>query len=319
MQPGRLKLDNPVFADALRQNRRSADYTRRPAHPETIQDMAFVRVQAVAPKRRPQPSTGQNNHMRRAEPTRRPQSLPKQVVEAPHAADNQVATPKRRPRRHQALYVMAAVLFMLGGYIAYDGWRANHKVAAQVEQLQKQTVRADGVSAQSNEVVVPSTEKPTDAIIRSYAVAPNVPRYIDVPKLGVHSRVMSMSVDRNNELQAPTNVHNAGWYNASAQPGQMGAMLVDGHSGIGNYKGVFNSIGTLVAGDVITVTRGDGTKFDYRVVRTETVDEANVNMAGMLVSADTAKPGLNLITCAGDQLPGTYQLAQRTLVYAVMP
>lgn len=321
MQPGRLKLDNPVFADALRHNRRSADYARRPAHPATIQDVAFVRARAVAPSRQAHPSTNQGIRLQNAEPSRR-QTEPKKLAQAPVlSANNQATKPirKRHSRRPHALYMLAIGLFIVGSYVAYDGWRANHKVAAQVEQLQKQTTKSEGSATDGTEAVVPSTDKPADAIVRNYAVAPNLPRYIDVPKLGVHARVMSLSVDRNNELQAPTNVHNAGWYNASAQPGQTGAMLVDGHSGIGNYKGVFHSIGSLVAGDVITITRGDGTRFNYQVVRTETVDEANVNMASMLVSADTAKPGLNLITCAGEQLPGTYQLAQRTLVYAVMP
>lgn len=322
MQPARLKLDNPVFADALRHNRRSTGYARRPVHPATIQDMTFVRARTAVPKVQYQTSASQNAQtpIARGQPMSGAQTTLRQIDKKanPQVVNDEAVVTVRRLKRHRILYMLAIGLFIFGGYIAFDGWRANQQVAAQVEQLQKQTRQAEGSVVETASAVIPSTEKPTETAVRNYAVAPNMPRYIDVPKLGVHARVLSMSVDRNNELLAPTNVHNAGWYNASAQPGQMGAMLVDGHSGIGNYKGVFHSIGTLAAGDVITITRGDGTTFEYYVVRTETIDEANVNMAGMLVSADTAKPGLNLITCAGDQLPGTYQLAQRTLVYAVM-
>ena len=50
----------------------------------------------------------------------------------------------------------------------------------------------------------------------------------------------------------------------------------------------------------------------------ETVDDEDVDMAKLLVSADTAKPGLSLITCAGDVIPGTLHLDKRILVRAVM-
>lgn len=313
MQPGRIRLDNPVFAGTLRRSSRSVIYDRRELQAATVQDIVAVRTQPAVKRptlqtqRQPRPNL---QHLRP-----KPAAAPVLHTTQPEAVSQNSKAQAKKPR-HQMIvfYTLAALLFVAGGYIAYDGWRANHKVAAQVKELQKKATTA----ANNDESAAPSTDKPSATDIKSYAVAPNLPRYVDIAKLGVHARVMSMSVDRKNELQAPTNVHNAGWYNASAQPGQTGAMLVDGHSGIGNYKGIFHDIGTLAAGDVITVTRGDGAKFDYQVVRTETVDAAKVNMASLLVSADTARPGLNLITCAGDQLPGTYQLAQRTIVYAVM-
>jgi len=81
---------------------------------------------------------------------------------------------------------------------------------------------------------------------------------------------------------------------------------------------VFYQLGQLVAGDPIAITRGDGKQFTYLVAKVQTVDTKDVDMASMLVSADTAKPGLNLITCAGKQIPGTSELSQRVLVYAVL-
>lgn len=74
----------------------------------------------------------------------------------------------------------------------------------------------------------------------------------------------------------------------------------------------------LVSGDKVKVTRGDGQEFVYVVKTVETVDDEDVDMAKLLVSADTAKPGLSLITCAGDVIPGTLHLDKRTLVRAVM-
>lgn len=209
------------------------------------------------------------------------------------------------------LYSMATTVFVVGLVVSIAGLRANHEVAKQVKQVQK----ADTASEPSG--AVPSTTKPTPDVVQQYVVSPNVPRYIDIVKLSVHARVFSEGVDRRGQLQVPWNIYDTGWYNASAQPGQPGAMLVDGHSGVNDIHGVFYNLGTLVNGDVITITRGDGAKVTYSVAKVQTVAVNDVNMSSMLVSIDTTKPGLNLITCAGDQIPGTTKLDKRVLVYAV--
>lgn len=217
-------------------------------------------------------------------------------------------------RQTTVLYVMAAVVFVTGLAVSLQGLRANHVVAAQVIHAQQTTLSS--VNNSSN--VVPSSVKPSEAAVAHYAVSPNEPRYIDIPKLGVHSEVLSEGVSSNNQLQVPWNIYDTGWYNASSQPGQPGAMLIDGHSGIDGLHGVFYKLATLVAGDQITITRGDGQKFTYMVAKTQVVSAKSVDMGSMLVSADTSKPGLNLITCTGDQIPGTDELNERVQVYAVM-
>ncbi|QQS19193.1 class F sortase [Candidatus Saccharibacteria bacterium] len=111
-------------------------------------------------------------------------------------------------------------------------------------------------------------------------------------------------VDRKNELQAPYGIYDAGWYNASSRPGENGAMLIDGHSGIGATQGIFHDLTKLVAGDDVSVKRGDGQVFTYKVADVQVVDKDKVDMTRLLVSTDTAKPGLTLITCAGSQVPG---------------
>jgi LPXTG-site transpeptidase (sortase) family protein len=192
---------------------------------------------------------------------------------------------------------------------------ANKKVTAQVKALQTLSSNEGGSSETG---APPSTEKVSAAAIRNYAVVPANPRYIDIPKLQVHARILAMTVDEHNELKAPYGIYDAGWYSSSSLPGQNGAMLLDGHSGIGKTHGIFHDIAKLAAGDQITITRGDGQKFTYAVVKTAVMDVAKVDMSSTLVSQDTAKPGLSLITCAGDQIPGTFSLKQRVVVYAVL-
>lgn len=314
MPKARITLDNPVFAGTLRYTRRSVSYKSRPLQPRTIQDVVAARQ--AAPKRdmhppRPAPAASQRHSKVRVQQTR-PLAERKHSVTPPK--------PRRRPllrsfnRKTVPLYAAACLVFGFGLYVGISGMLANKQVTAQVKALQ--TTKSNDDSSDSD--TPPSTEKISEAAIRNYTVSPVNPRYIDIPKLKIHARVLSMGVDSKNELKSPYGIYDAGWYSGSSLPGQNGAMLVDGHSGIGKTHGIFHDLSSLVAGDAITITRGDGQAYTYKVVKAEIQDVAKVDMSSLLVSQNTAKPGLNLITCAGDWIPGTFSLKQRALVYAVM-
>jgi len=237
--------------------------------------------------------------------------LRRQAVQAP-ARQAETLPKKKRNRQTHLLYAMAGLLFLVGVAVSLNGLRANRQVSAQVKQISSQSDTGN-----SDKTTAPSTAKPSDTEVAGYAVAPNLPRYIDIARLSVHARIKSMGVNSKNQLQSPGNVYDAGWYNASAQPGQPGAMLVDGHISSWTTQGVFYGLNKLVAGDVINITRGDSKVFTYKVVKTEVDDVNNVDMASLLVSQDTAKPGLNLISCSGDVIPGTNEFNKRIIVYAV--
>lgn len=214
---------------------------------------------------------------------------------------------------------MAGLVFIIGLAVSFNGMLANKHVSAQIKQISSSS--SDGAVAgtgNDKKPTPPSTEKITTAAMSGYAVAPNLPRYIDITKLGVHARILSMGVTSSNRLQAPGNVYDAGWYNASAQPGQPGAMLLDGHISSWTTHGVFYGLNKLVAGDVISITRGDGQIFKYKVVKTQLFNADAVDMASLLVSQNSAKPGLNLISCSGDVIPDTNEFDKRFVVYTVM-
>lgn len=222
--------------------------------------------------------------------------------------------PRVRLSQPQLLYGMASVLFVLGVFVAVSGFQVNNHVAAQVETLQKS---ASSQGASANGTPPPSEKKPSAYDISNYTVAPDMPRYISIPKLGVHSRVLPMGVNENNQLEAPKNIFDAGWYDDSSKPGLPGAMLVDGHSGIGKTNGIFHDAAKLKKGDTMTVERGDGTKFVYRVTSVSVLKVDSVDMSSMVTPDENADEGLNIITCTGKQIPGTTSLDQRVLVKAV--
>jgi LPXTG-site transpeptidase (sortase) family protein len=243
-----------------------------------------------------------------------PEKYIENVVRRPErlAKQKKPSVPSFTFSRPHAVYAMALAVFMIGLYVSFAGARTNNVAEAQIKKLSQQ---AQTSNSNSN---APDTTKPTPAQISSYSVAADFPRYIDIPFIGVHSRVMQTLTKSDGSLGAPANVYDTAWYTDSSKPGQPGAMLIDGHISSWTTKGVFYNLDKLVKGNTISITRGDGKTFDYSIVKSETVDAKKVNMADLLVSQDTAKPGLNLISCSGDVIPGTNEFNKRIIVYAVL-
>lgn len=207
-----------------------------------------------------------------------------------------------------ALYGMAVMLFLVGVVVAYRSFMLDNKIA--------QSVSAQAVNDPTNPDNV-DENKPSDKEVGSYQVAPDLPRTVLIPKLRVNSRVRQMTVDKDGSLDAPKNIHDAGWYNDSAKPGSPGgAMLLDGHVSGPTQKGVFYKLETLQKDDIVTVERGDGKKIDYKVVKVEVKKATDLDMSQMLLPVVSGKHGLNLITCTGKFNASTKTFEDRALVFA---
>lgn len=221
---------------------------------------------------------------------------------------------------HYALSFMAAGVFSLGVYVSLVTLHSNKiaetKVAALTNQVStNSSTVASGESANSN---YPSSVPIVAADISNYSVGPTKPRYLDITKIGVHARVMPLSIDKQGALAAPNNVFDTGWYKDSSLPGENGAMLIDGHISSWTANGVFYDLKKVTSGDKITIVRGDGKNFTYKVVKTDLVAASSVDMSSLMVSADTNKPGLNIISCSGEVVPGTNEFDKRLVVYSVL-
>lgn len=205
-----------------------------------------------------------------------------------------------------SLVFFALLLLSFGIYVAVSGMRLT-------KNIQNGYVNAQAADKQE-ETPPPEEKQPTPEDISTYAVAPDMPRYIKIDKFGVKSRVRQVGINKKNQLTAPGNVHDAGWYTDSTKPGSVGgASLIDGHVSGTSQHGVFYELKKVQNGDIITIERGDGTNVNYKVIAQETTDADKVDMAKTLVNKNPAKQGLNLITCTGEVRGNSY--SQRLVVY----
>lgn len=203
---------------------------------------------------------------------------------------------------------MASLVFMFGIGVALVGLRTNKAVEAQVQST------VEKIQNQTNPV---DEQKPSQAELGAYTVGPTAPRYVRINKIRVFARVQKQGLDGSGAVKAPGNVHDAGWYKDSSRPGEAGAMLLDGHVAGPTTPGVFTDIKKLQAGDTIEIERGDGQRFTYSVVKSETTPADQTNMTAALLSAEPGRPALNLITCTGKYNAETGQYDDRIVVYAV--
>ena len=238
----------------------------------------------------------------------------REPVSQPEVPQQPVRAKAKRRLKPRFMYAAAAVVVAVGALLAYQAFMANTAVEIQVKKLQAANASGDSSSSTS----LPSDEKPADPNYKqNYKVAPLLPRLLTIQKIGVSARVLQVGVDKDNRMDVPKTAYDVAWYNGSSRPGENGAMVIDGHvQGVGGGA-VFSKLHTLVAGDTLTVDRGDGKQYVYKVVSTETIPVDQVDMGKLLVSADTAVPGLNLITCAGTYDQQSDQFDSRTIVYTL--
>jgi sortase (surface protein transpeptidase) len=205
--------------------------------------------------------------------------------------------------------IIAIILLVTGLSIGVYDWRSNdvnnQRAAALINEANHNINHA-----------VPSTIKPTASELANYIVAPTLPRYLIIPKLGVDALILPVGINVGGSLGTPDNVFNTAWYDESSKPGQKGAMLIDGHISSWTTHGVFYGLNTLLPGNIIDVQGGNGAIFTYKVVKTQVYDSNNVNMGAALSPIDPTKPGLNLISCTGKVISGTSEFNERIIVFA---
>lgn len=210
------------------------------------------------------------------------------------------------------IWGVGAIVLLTGTLLTLQALSANRAVEQQLTKFQQQATDSTAVTS------MPTDVKPKDPdYIDNYPVAPQLPKIISIPKIGIRARIVQVGVDIEGRLDVPRTAYDVGWYTGSSRPGEQGAMVIDGHvQGVGGGA-IFTNLNKLLIGDKVDITRGDGKQFNYTVVATETVPVEKVNMAKLLISQDPAKSALNLITCGGSYNASSGQFSDRTIIYTL--
>ncbi len=210
----------------------------------------------------------------------------------------------------------AAIVFVFGVGVSIHTYLMNQQVQRQVSTVLSASSDQDD-SNQLTPGALPDESDQDDDTVRNHQVAPDKPRYLRIPKIGVDHRVIEVGVTDNNQLGAPASIHDVGWYIGSSKPGQSGATLMDGHVSGPTQPGVFRNLIKLNPGDRIEVERGDGEIIEYEVKSKQSYPYAETDMQAALRSVENDKHGLNLITCDGKFNAETNNYEDRLIVFAV--
>jgi len=210
------------------------------------------------------------------------------------------------------LLIVGAGLFGIGGRSKIIG----HQSAGMINLSSLGQGSIAGATSSGSPSPAPSSTPVSASALSSYTVAPNLPRYLIIPSISVDARVLSVGVTSSGNIAAPGDIYDTAWYNGSSEPGQPGAMVIDGHISSWTAQGVFYNLAKLVPGDIIQVESGGGTIFNYKVVKSQVYPSGNVNMPSVLSPVVAGQPGLNLITCTGQVIAGTSEFNERLVVFA---
>ena len=140
------------------------------------------------------------------------------------------------------------------------------------------------------------------------------PARIEIIAIGVDAPVVSLDL-RGSEPEVPTNFDDAGWYQQTRRPGEIGPAVIAGHIDSRAGPAVFARLNQLQPGDEITVYDSDGDNRTF-VVSAEN-QYSKDGLPPEVFSFDKPTPELRLITCGGvfDRSSGHYR--DNFVIYAV--
>ena len=147
-------------------------------------------------------------------------------------------------------------------------------------------------------------------------LAASAPVRVEIPALGVTSRVMELGLERDGSMEVPPAGYPVGWYDRSPTPGQLGPAVIAGHVDWEGEPGAFYGLRELLPGDEVVVDRADGTVATFRVDRVE--EHAKDEFPTDEVYGDLDHAGLRLITCGGGFDGDTGDYLDNVIVFATL-
>ena len=150
----------------------------------------------------------------------------------------------------------------------------------------------------------------------AYKVCPSCIRFLSIYDLDIdRALVKPVGLTKSGAVDTVNNIFDVAWYRASQKPGEGGTSLLNAHNGGPTKTGVFGKLYTLPIGSIVTLERGDGEIFNYKITENQIMPLADANnyMGNMLRSPEPGKESVSLISCAG-----RYSTSMRTFMDRAM-
>jgi LPXTG-site transpeptidase (sortase) family protein len=176
-----------------------------------------------------------------------------------------------------------------------------------------ETARSESPTPEPFEVIPPIIEiienTPTPEVLVAtpeplIAEDPEAPRWITIESIGLEAPIIQTGTQKYwiegkqyDQWQAP-NEFAAGWHETTAQLGETGNTVLNGHHNI--YGMVFGKLVDMTEGELITI-RGDKREFYYMVTNKMILPEKSVGLSQRLENArwilESEDERLTLVTC----------------------
>ena len=169
-----------------------------------------------------------------------------------------------------------------------------------------------GPASAAPDGLTPLVTLPALAEPATMAAAP--PVALQIPAIGVRTRLVQLGLTRQGTLQVPSSPSVAGWYTGSPRPGGIGSSIIAGH--IDSYRGpgVFYRLRELHPGNRIYVRQADGSLAVFRVTAVNQYPKAHFPAAAVYGPVPDAE--LHLITCGGTFDYATRSYLSNIVVYS---
>lgn len=218
-----------------------------------------------------------------------------------------------RGRTKRLLTIVVVVVLLAGARIALGIAATSQHHAPQPSAAAAGTVgvrTTTTTSSQPSTSGEPSTEAPIPTTAPQLVLPASSPNSITIPAIGVHSPLSQVGLDSDGHLEVPQpgpDYNKAAWYRGSPTPGQLGPAVIEGHvDSAADGPSVFFKLGAMRPGDMVSITRADGTT---AVFRTDGVQRYPKDaFPDQFVYGNTTNAQLRLITCGGtfDRQSGHY-------------
>jgi hypothetical protein len=157
-------------------------------------------------------------------------------------------------------------------------------------------------------------ERPLPLGVAAAEDEPAPPAGLAIPSIGVETELEHLAVRDDGTLAPPDDFGRAGWFSEGPAPGERGPAVIVGHVDSRDGPAVFHRLAELRAGDLVEVTRADGSAIRFAV--TETFAAAKDAFPTVAVYGPTAGPTLRLVTCTGAFDRASRHYVANLIVYA---